>query len=136
MDPWKGRNRATEKKLLFLKRRMIMQTLSMHMKIRTANNTDRDNIVQLVKDGLKEFGFDYSPETSESDLLDIEREYIKNGGTFLVLENKKNELIATGALKKLSNNQYKIRKMYVSKSHRRKGYGNGPISRFTTLRHH
>lgn len=93
------------------------------MKIRSAHNTDQENIVRLVKSGLKEFGFSFSPQTSEADLLNIEREYTQNDGVFLIMENNQKELIATGALKKIDDSTYKIRKMYVSNSHRKKGYG-------------
>ncbi len=92
------------------------------MNLRRANIRDTERIVKLVKSGLKEFGFVYSSETSESDLLNIEREYFGNNGIFLVLENN-NKLIATGAIKEIKKNIFKIRKMYVDKSQRGKGFG-------------
>lgn len=93
------------------------------MTIRTANISDKENIVKLIKNGLKEFGFSYLPETSEADLVNFDREYGQNDGTFLIMESEQKELIATGAIKKISDHVYKIRKMYVSKFHRKKGYG-------------
>lgn len=93
------------------------------MNIRTYNKKDKENVIRLVKDGLTEFDFDYSKETSESDLANIEKEYLGNNGTFLILENNNHKLIATGAIKEIKKNIYKIRKMYVHKSQRRKGYG-------------
>ncbi len=93
------------------------------MNIRKANNDDIENIVRLVKDGLKEFGFAYSPQTSEADLHDIDHEYSQNDGVFLIMESNQKELLATGALKKIDSHTYKIRKMYVGKPHQKKGYG-------------
>ena len=93
------------------------------MKIRVANISDTANIVRLVKDGLKEFGLSYSPETSEADLLNIQEEYFESGGTFLILEDHESNTIAIGGLKKLDKETFKIRKMYVSKMFRGKGYG-------------
>ena len=93
------------------------------MKVREANISDTDRIVQLVKEGLDEFGFTYSSETSELDLQNIENEYFKTGGTFIIIEDKELNLIATGALKKLQHDKYKIRKMYVRQNYRSKGYG-------------
>lgn len=103
------------------------------MNIRKANIDDQENIVRLVKDGLKEFGFSYSPQTSEADLVDIDREYTQNDGVFLVMKNDQKELIATGALKKIDDGVYKIRKMYVSKSHRKKGHGKEMLTKLLKI---
>jgi len=105
----------------------------LNMNIRRANTDDTENIVRLVKDGLKEFGFTYSPRTSEADLTDVDREYHQNGGVFLVMENNQKELIATGALKKVDDRTYKIRKMYVSKPHRKKGYGKEVLNKLLEI---
>lgn len=90
---------------------------------RTATNRDTGRIVFLVKKVLPEFGLLYSPETSERDLQDIEATYMKNGGTFEVIENEKREIIGTVALLKLDNKQCKMRKMYVDKRYRKSGLG-------------
>ena len=103
------------------------------MKIRYFNPGDKKNIIHLVKEGLDEFGFIFSPETSESDLHNIEKEYHTPGGAFLIMENNDNELIATGALKRITNDQYKIRKMYVSKQHRKKGFGKLMLEHLITV---
>lgn len=103
------------------------------MNIRRANIDDKRNIIQLVKKGLKEFGFSYSPQTSEADLLNIDREYIQDDGVFLIMENDQKELIATGALKKIGDRIYKIRKMYVNKPHRNKGYGKEILSKLLKI---
>ncbi|MGM5469749.1 hypothetical protein ACS386_05685 [Flavobacteriaceae bacterium LMO-SS05] len=49
---------------------------------RTATNRDIPKIVDLVKRSLTEFDSNYSPKTSENDLLDIEQTYLKNSGIF------------------------------------------------------
>ncbi|MEQ9467930.1 MAG: GNAT family N-acetyltransferase [Ekhidna sp.] len=92
------------------------------MNIRKANKEDTNAIVSLVKEGLSGFGFDYSARTSEADLNDIEEAYTNNGGSFLIIEDE-GELVATGALKKISDGIFKIRKMYVQKRYRNQGYG-------------
>ena len=93
------------------------------MKTREANNDDIEKITHLVKEGLQDFGFTYAPKTSEADLMDIQSEYFKEGGTFLILEDDQQQLCAIGALKKLSPGIFKIRKMYVAHKYRGKGYG-------------
>jgi len=94
------------------------------MKIRKANIADLPRIEALVNSGLAEFGFKYSPLTSEFDLENFEEHYLGRKGKFLVLVSEKNEILGCGAVLRLNHtNQYKIRKMYVSKSHRGLGYG-------------
>ena len=93
------------------------------IKIRMANNNDTKEIILLVVQGLNEFGFEIDFNTSESDLLNIDEKYNKNGGVFLIAENNEAQLIATGGLLKITDNLYKIRKMYVAKSYRGKGLG-------------
>src|SRR6056297_1795394 len=96
---------------------------TIEMNIRTYNKNDKEHVIHLVKDGLTDFGFPYSEETSESDLKDIEKEYFDNNGTFLIMENDNHEIIATGAIKEIKKSIFKIRKMYVHKSQRKKGFG-------------
>ncbi|GAB4242696.1 MAG: GNAT family N-acetyltransferase [Ekhidna sp.] len=103
------------------------------MKIRMANNADQPQIIRLVKTVLREFGFDYAPESSEADLQNIEDHYLRLGGVFLLMENNEQELIATGALKRLEEGSFKIRKMYVAKPHRGKGYGKDILIRLLEI---
>tara|TARA_R110002072_G_scaffold106447_2_gene232485 strand:+ start:28423 stop:28908 length:486 start_codon:yes stop_codon:yes gene_type:complete len=93
------------------------------MNIRNATHKDRTKIIRLVTTILKEFGFEYSPDTSELDLQNINQEYFENGGAFLIMEDYSRKLIATGALKRIDKGYFKIRKMYVHKAYRGKGYG-------------
>jgi len=92
------------------------------MKLRNAQPEDINAIIRLVKEGLKEFGFVYSPKTSEADIEHFVETYSKNDGAFIVIEQG-NELIATGALLRVSEGKYKIRKMYVAIAFRNQGLG-------------
>ncbi len=77
----------------------------------------------MVKSGLAEFGFKYRPLTSEFDLENFEEHYSGEKGKFIVIVSEKNEILGCGAVLRLQNtNWYKIRKMYVSKSHQGLGY--------------
>lgn len=87
-------------------------------KIRTATNNDTEKIIDLVKRTLPEFNLKYNAETSESDLANIEKNYIKSGGAFLVIETDTEEITGTVALQKINNSVCKIRKMYVDKKFR------------------
>jgi ribosomal protein S18 acetylase RimI-like enzyme len=49
------------------------------------------------------------------------------------MENDHKELIATGALKKIDDRTYKIRKMYVGEAHRKKGHGKEILSKLLEI---
>lgn len=102
---------------------------------RTATNRDTGKIVFLVKKVLLEFELLYSPETSERDMQDIEATYMKNGGTFEVIENEEKEIIGTVALLKIDNSRCKMRKMYIDKRYRRAGLGQMLLKRMLHMAH-
>lgn len=91
--------------------------------IRTATVKDTQIIINLVKRSLSEFNLTIDPESSESDLLDIEKTYINNGGIFDIIEHDKSEIIGTVALLKVDGKTAKLRKMYVHTSYRGLGLG-------------
>lgn len=90
---------------------------------RAATNEDTDKIIDLVKSILTEFHFNFDSESSEKDLLDIEKIYINTGGTFIVIENSRNDIIGTIALLRLDSKNCKLRKMYVDRNFRGLGLG-------------
>jgi ribosomal protein S18 acetylase RimI-like enzyme len=91
--------------------------------IRNGTNSDTFAIVDLVSKTLSEFGLEFSPNTSESDLIDIEKTYTESGGAFMVIETPNNKLIGTVALLKIDAATCKLRKMYVDQAYRGKGLG-------------
>ena len=90
---------------------------------RPATNKDIPAITKLVKDILPEFGLEYDSQTSDNDILDIEKSYSENGGIFLVSENSEGNIIATAALFRESDKVCTLRKMYVVKNYRGMGLG-------------
>ncbi|MEK6154714.1 GNAT family N-acetyltransferase [Flavobacteriaceae bacterium 3-367] len=104
------------------------------MNIRSATLQDKEKIIELVKTGLKEFGFEYSSTTSELDLEDFAEVYLNIENTFLIMETSQGKLAATGALlKERNHDSYKIQKMYVSKMYRGLGYGKLMLEQFIQL---
>lgn len=91
--------------------------------VRNGTNDDTAKVVDLVSASLSEIGFVFSPETSEMDLLDIEKTYPENGGAFLIIETLNGKLVGTVALLKLDSGTCKLRKMYVDHAYRGKGLG-------------
>ena len=92
---------------------------------RQATNADLPAIARLVKVVLNEFGLAYDTDTSDNDILDIDKSYTDNGGIFIVSENPEHEIIATSALYRESDKTCTLRKMYVNKNYR--GHGLGKI---------
>jgi putative acetyltransferase len=91
--------------------------------LRPATNADIPAITNLIKSILPEFGLEYDSHTSDSDILDIEKSYIENGGLFTVAENMNHYIIGTVALYRESDRLCTLRKMYVDKNYRGIGLG-------------
>ncbi len=91
--------------------------------LRRATNKDIPVITGLIFEILNEYGLKPDSATTDSDLLEIEKSYFINGGTFDVLEDGQGKIIATVGLFNMGNNTCELRKMYLLKSERGKGRG-------------
>lgn len=92
----------------------------MDSRITSYTSVDREAVKKLIFDGLKEFGFTYTPSL-DYDLDDIEKYYIKDGGMFSVLKLD-NEIIGTVAVinKGLVG---ELKRLYIDRAYQGKGYG-------------
>jgi putative acetyltransferase len=90
---------------------------------RAATNRDAGKIVDLVKSVLEEFNLEYSPDSSDKDLTDIEKSYTDSGGIFEVIENENTDIIGTSALYRINESTCMLRKMYLDKRYRSLGLG-------------
>jgi len=93
------------------------------MKIRLATNQDKEQIQQVVFGTLSEYGLKNDPNGTDADLNDIQANYIGCGGTFVVLEDENNKIVGTGGLFYLRHGVCELRKMYLLKETRGKGFG-------------
>ena len=91
------------------------------MLIRRYQAQDNEAIKALHYAGLAQFGATEDPYL-DSDLDDIEGVYINNNGEFLVGIHE-DELIAMGALRKVSATRGEIRRLRVRTDYQRQGYG-------------
>lgn len=91
--------------------------------IRSATNEDREVITDLIFTILKEYKLKTDPESTDSDLNDIEASYNNRNGIFDLLLNAEGKIIATVGLYNIDSNTCELRKMYLLKSERGKGYG-------------
>lgn len=97
--------------------------------IRAATNQDRDRVVALVFGVLTEYGLPPAPESKDSDLNDIEGNYIRSGGVFELIEDKEGNLLGTFGLCPLDKDTCELRKMYFVPQIRGIGLGRHILER-------
>ncbi len=90
--------------------------------LRTYCKEDHDEVWNLHNTALNEIGAHAGNGSWDDDLHNIEKEYIHNGGGFLVGEID-NEIVAMGALKRIDNFRAKITRMRVKPEYQRQGFG-------------
>jgi GNAT superfamily N-acetyltransferase len=90
--------------------------------IRRYEPSDKRAVRRLHDDALNEVGAHLGPGTWDDDLDDIEGVYLESGGEFLVgiLER---EVVAIGALKRVSPNAAEVKRMRVRPGLQGRGYG-------------
>ena len=91
--------------------------------IRAAENKDSKRILALVKTVLNELGMEIDPDGMDSDLSDIEGNYIAAGGLFVILQDEKGEIAGTAGLMRINDRQCELRKMYFLAEVRGRGWG-------------
>ncbi len=93
------------------------------LSIREATNSDADAIKGLVFDVLTEYGITPSPEATDADLDDIERRYLRAGGTLRVITTASGTVVGCGGLLPISAEEIELRKMYLRPEFRGRGLG-------------
>ena len=91
------------------------------MIIQTYEESKKEEIKELVLGVLLEHGFEYD-RLKDADLKDINGYYFAKGGIFFMgLEDGK--VIGTSGVRKLKDGRGEIRRIYLKKEFRNKGYG-------------
>lgn len=98
-----------------------MKNLAGNYQWMAADNSCSQQIQNLVFSVLREYGL--QPGAIDFCLRDIDLHYFKKGGFFGVLLDQNDEIVATAGLFPLDNHNAEIRKMYLHKNHRGKGFG-------------
>jgi putative acetyltransferase len=99
------------------------ETIIMNYNLRSATNTDKTKIENLVFSVLAEYGLKSDPECTDSDLSNIQLSYIDKGGSFDVLVDENDNIQGTVGLYRINETTCEIRKMYLSSSLRGQGLG-------------
>lgn len=84
------------------------------------SSSDKDGVRSVVLNGLKEFGFEYTPKF-DFDLDDLYKHYIKSGGMFYVLKID-NKIVGTVAIKK-NGKIAELKRLYVDKNYQGRKFG-------------
>jgi len=92
-------------------------------KLRAANNGDCEKVTSLVYGVLIEYGLKPDPDSTDTDIKDIELSYFERGGLFFVLEEKGSSIIGAYGLYPLDEQTCELRKMYLQKEYRGRGLG-------------
>ncbi|MCK5660146.1 MAG: GNAT family N-acetyltransferase [Methanosarcinales archaeon] len=96
---------------------MIVEVFSGQMQNRQAE------IQKLVLGVLEEHGFEYDPK-KDSDLEDIEGYYLQGKGSGVFYTGMVDgEIVGTSAVRQVDDKRCEIKRIYVKKEYRGKGYG-------------
>lgn len=109
--------------------KVVSSKIINEINVRLATNQDRERITALVFGILAEYGLQPDVESSESDLKDIEETYLKSGGIFELIEDKRGNLLGTIGLCPLDESTCKLRKMYLVPEARGRGLGRHMLER-------
>jgi putative acetyltransferase len=91
--------------------------------IRSATNADCRAVQNLVFGVLREYDLQPDCAGTDTDIDDIESNYINRGGLFEVLEDSEGNLFGTVGLYPVDAETVELRKMYFAKTLRGKGFG-------------
>jgi putative acetyltransferase len=92
-------------------------------RLRPATNADCRPVADLVCTVLGEYGLKPDPQCTDADLKDIEQSYLRRGGVFFVLEEQDGSIIGSYGLYPMQAGVCELRKMYLHRNHRGRGYG-------------
>jgi putative acetyltransferase len=97
--------------------------------IRTATNADCDRVAVLVSGVLTEFNLPFDLESKDADLKDLEESYLRSGGIFELLVDRRGNLLGTYGLFRLDDETCELRKMYFVPEIRGLGLGRSVLER-------
>jgi putative acetyltransferase len=97
--------------------------------IRAAANEDTARVKALVFGVLAEYGWQPGQRSTDSDLDDIEGNYLRPGGLFELIEDKQGNLLGTVGLYPLDRQVCELRKMYFISGVRGRGLGRRVLER-------
>jgi GNAT superfamily N-acetyltransferase len=92
------------------------------MQIRRYTDGDQAAVIRLHNEALAATGAHLGPGPWDEDLERIEKIYLRRGGEFLVA-TVDDEVVAMGALRRVSERVAEIKRMRTASAHQRRGLG-------------
>ncbi|UJF34002.1 GNAT family N-acetyltransferase [Paenibacillus hexagrammi] len=92
------------------------------IQIKRYSTLDHDDVWRIHLLVISEAGVEATHQHYH-DILNIDEQYLKTGGEFLVGINDSGTVIAMGGLKLLENGKAEVKRLRVHPSYQRKGYG-------------
>lgn len=105
------------------------------LKIREYKNTDSQPLVEMISTVLAEYRMSLDFQGPDKDLEDLQSVYFNNKGIFFVAELA-GKIIGSVAVGKIDDEKCELRKLYILKEHRSRGFGQILLNRaidFATL---
>ena len=92
------------------------------LKIREYKNTDNQPLVEMISTVLAEYKMSLDFQGPDKDLEDLQSIYFNNKGVFFVAELA-GKIIGSVAVSKIDDEKCELRKLYILKEHRGRGFG-------------
>ena len=91
-------------------------------KIREYKNEDHCQLVEMISIILAEYNMSLDFAGPDKDLEDLQNVYFDNNGAFFIAELD-GKIIGSVAVSKINDEKCELRKLYVLKEHRGRGFG-------------
>ena len=91
-------------------------------KIREYKNIDYQQLVEMISTVLAEFEMSLDFEGPDKDLQELQNVYFSNNGVFFIAQLD-SKIIGSVAISKIDDEKCELRKLYILKEHRNRGFG-------------
>ena len=91
-------------------------------KIREYKNGDHCQLVEMISTILAEYNMSLDFAGPDKDLEDLQNVYFNNNGALFIVE-RDGKIIGSVAVSKINDKKCALRKLYVLKEHRGRGFG-------------
>jgi putative acetyltransferase len=91
-------------------------------KVRPYRPVDYQGLLSFLNSTLSEMGYDFLPDGKDADIRDIDDVYIKNGGSFHVVDDQ-GEIRGCVGVKRLSDEIAELKRLYIAQECRGLGLG-------------
>lgn len=97
-------------------------------KIIQFSQSNKECLYVFLREALAEMNYDFSPADKDSDIGDVYVNYIKDGGTFLLLKSEK-EIVGSIGIRPYSEEYAELKRFYVLNKFQGQGAGRELINK-------